>query len=440
MEKEKKKIIDFDNKQNVSPMNMYRVVKFGGTTVREHATACLVNEASRKDTVVVVSAISNLTTCLLRRKIPLAITMFHAWCRQLLRLEPDKIKNLQACVNMMQDPGISGAELASFGEKITVEAITEYLNSRGIRAQALWADRDGVVEGSGPDEYHARLDEVNVQSIMACLSRGHVPIVTGYCGFAAQEKGGPDKTILLGRNGSDLTAAAIASAMRCYECVIYTDVPGVMTTDPKLCSSARVMSTIHPLEAEAAAFHGASVLHYATIQAMNGADLVVRSPSSLGTCISKSATRNKPITMLACTKNRRAVRIRCKPNTPGFAFTVFAATNDSNINVEMISQTSSQTSMLLVVHSEDAEKAAAAIASRIGGAQIQVSEPMAVITVIGLGMVNTPGVSRSIYEALSNINVRASAQGTTELSISICVDMEHFRQAVKALHELIVEE
>ena len=260
----------------------------------------------------------------------------------------------------------------------------------------------------------------------------------------------------LGRGGSDYSGAIFAAYTDSDELVIWTDVDGVMTTDPRIDKRARVLPSISYTEVGELAFYGAKVLHPKTVQPIlkRGIPMRVRNtfnPAHPGTLIEQ--TGEPCHTVIKAVTSVRSVSLvtvsgRGMIGVPGIAGRTFLATARSGGNILMISQASSEQSFCFVVTDDRVDAARRNIESELAKEierqdveSVDVLAEVAIVTVVGAGMRGTPGVAGRVFTVLgeSRINVVAIAQGSSECSISFVIDEHNLEKAVVALHDLALE-
>jgi aspartokinase/homoserine dehydrogenase 1 len=366
----------------------------------------------------------------------------------------DEYTELCQAINVLGEatPRIRDA-VTAFGEKMSARLIAMALQEQKINAKHVDAS-DIIVT----DENHQsaapvwELTEQNMRNTMIpLLDSGVVPVVTGFIGATAT-----GVVTTLGRGGSDFSGAIFAAGTQSDELIIWTDVDGVMTTDPRVDRRARVLPYVSYQEVGELAYYGAKVLHPKTVQPiMNlGMPLYVRNtfnPDHPGTLIGPtpqpSSTIIKAVTSV---KNVSMVTIggRGMIGVPGIAGRAFSATASAGANILMISQSSSEQSMCFVVTDEKAletresllEEFKFEIASQ-NIESVEVSDRVVIVTVVGSGMRGTPGVAGRVFTALGTefVNVLAIAQGSSECSISFVVDQDELQRAVLILHDLALE-
>ena len=338
--------------------------------------------------------------------------------------------------------------LYAMGEKLAVRLLATALRAHGLKAVHVDADtfletddRFGEAEPLG-----AVADRTIVATLGAYLDAGVIPVVTGFVGRA------PDgATTTLGRGGSDFTATLVAAALRADEVTIWTDVPGVFTTDPRVVPGARVIPQLHYREAAEMSYYGAKVLHQRTMIPVAAHRIPVRTrdtfhPELAGTTVDGGFTPGShPVKAITAVKAQSLLAIEGKgmAGVPGVAASAFRALAERNISVTMISQSSSESSITLVVPADQARDAEAALKgvfrpqlSRGDIEEVVRRDGVALVAAVGLGMANTPGVAARVFRALARerINVLAIAQGSSELNISLSVEEDHAPAAIRVLH------
>jgi aspartate kinase len=278
-----------------------------------------------------------------------------------------------------------------------------------------------------------------------------VPVITGFIG--ATENGA---STTLGRGGSDYSGAIIGAALDADEVAIYTDVDGVMTTDPRLTPDARVIPMISYAEMGELAYFGAKVLHPRTIRPVVERQIPLRirntfNPTHAGTLVVDEVQPNgRAIKAVTSIKGMSMITVegRGMIGVPGVAARAFGAVASTGTSVPLITQASSEQSICFAIPSEAADQVLSALqrnfALEISERDIDrvwTTEEVAIITAVGSGTRNTPGVAGKIFSKLGekDINVLAIAHGSSDVSISMVVDTQDTEPAVKALHELIVQ-
>ncbi len=346
--------------------------------------------------------------------------------------------------------------VASLGERMSIRLLAAMVNEAGVKAK--WIESaEFVVTNAHFQNAHPDF-KVTTEKTRAVLNplmdEGIIPVTTGFIGAT------PDGVITtLGRGGSDYSAAIIGRALPADEVWIWTDVDGVMTTDPRIVSSAKTLPEISYGEIAELAYYGAKVLHPKTIRPIIDAGIGLRicntfNPSHAGTRLTANAKSNgkvngQVVKAVTAIRKQRLVTIegRGMLGVPGVAARAFGAVASTGTSVPLITQASSEQSICFAVPAETASKVVStleeAFAHEIEDDDIDrvwSTDDISIITVVGAGMRHTPGVAGKVFSQLgnNNVNVLAIAQGSSEVSISLVVDAADTENAVKALHELIV--
>jgi len=278
-----------------------------------------------------------------------------------------------------------------------------------------------------------------------------VPVVTGFIG--ATEDG---VITTLGRGGSDYSAAILGAGLQAEEVWIWTDVDGVMTADPRIVADARTIQQLTFREIGELAYYGAKVVHPKTMQPLIEAGIPIWvkntfNPDGSSTLLvqDQTTTRNGAIKAVTSIKGQSLITIegRGMLGVPGVAARAFGAVAATGTSVPLITQASSEQSICFAVPLKSAENVVNALndafSKELANKDIDyiwATDEVVIITIVGAGMRNTPGIAGKIFSKLgsNSINVIAIAQGSSEVSISLVIDREDGDRAVCALHELIV--
>ena len=366
----------------------------------------------------------------------------------------DEHVELCEAVNMLSEitPRIHD-KMVSFGERLSSRLVAAVLNHHGTRSQSYDAGRflvtDNQYQRAEPnmEETRRRVQE----RLCPLLEDGTVPVITGFIGAT------PDGSITtLGRGGSDYSASIFAACSDSDELMIWTDVDGVMTTDPRIDRRARVLPYISYTEVGELAFYGARVIHPKTVQPIINQLIPMRvrntfNPSHPGTFIGPDATPlSTVIKAVTSIRNVSMLTVSGKGmlGVPGIAGRTFIATAGAGASILMISQSSSEQSFCYTVIDERARAVQAAVESELSHEisqqdvdRIDIMADVVIVTVVGTGMRGTPGVAGRVFTALGNasVNVISIAQGGSECSISFVVNEADLDRAVYVLHELALE-
>ena len=350
--------------------------------------------------------------------------------------------------------------VASLGERMSLRLLGAIAEDTGVKVKVIESSEFVVTnshfQNAHPD-YEATTQKTR-QCLNPLLDEGIVPITTGFIGAT------PEGVITtLGRGGSDYSAAIIGSVLPADEVWIWTDVDGVMTTDPRIVSAAKTLPEISYNEIAELAYYGAKVLHPKTIRPVVEAGIGLRicntfNPSHPGTRLTANGPSNgkankggQVIKAVTAIRKQKLVTIegRGMLGVPGVAARAFGAVASTGTSVPLITQASSEQSICFAVPSEAANQVLDALQRNFA---IEISErdidrvwatdEIAIITAVGAGTRNTPGVAGQIFSKLgdNDINVLAIAHGSSDVSISMVVETKDTEPAVKALHELIVGE
>lgn len=350
-----------------------------------------------------------------------------------------------ALAHLAETPPAMHDRVHSIGERLAVELIAGALTKRGLASLARSAD--AFLETSGDfgeaDPVTFRADARTAAALRSVLADGAVPIVTGFFGL------GPDGDIrLLGRGGSDLSASLLASALDAQKLVIWTDVAGVYTADPRLVPEARRIDWLSYREAGEMAYFGSKVLHPRTMIPVIEKDIPIEVRSSIeptagGTTI-RGGTSSEHI---AVSVIRDVTLIGLEgagmAGVAGVSARLFGALAAAGVSVILISQSSSEASITVAVRNTDADAAVGAIRNEFRldlarGLIQQVSErpDLSVITAVGAMLNHRVGAAASIMGACARakVNILAITQGSSELSVSIVVEGKDVQRAARSLH------
>lgn len=462
------------------------VMKFGGTSVgtagaMAQAGRIVSQETKNRDrVVVVVSALSGVTDMLIAgaksaatgdengyREIAETLRARHHEMAATLVSGPEERKMIEetidsylaefsrmcasvAVLRELTPRALDG--IVSFGERLSACLLAGFLRDQGIRSEAVDATElivtDRTFQNAVPlaDLTRARVAD----RLVPLLEKGVVPVVTGFIG--ATEDGIPTT---LGRGGSDYTAAILGDMLDSDAAWIFTDVDGVMTADPRIVPDAHVIPDISYAEVGELAYFGAKVLHPRAIRPVidRGIPVWVKNtfnPDALGTRIVRTPQNTdgtvKAVTMID-DLTMINVRGRGMIGVPGIAGRTFSAVARANANVLMISQASSEQSICFAVPTKSApavvaslEKALAHELARRDIDCIWSQDELVIITAVGAGVRDTPGVDGRIFGALgkAGINVLAIAQGSSECSVSLVVNAADAITAVRQIHKEVI--
>lgn len=330
--------------------------------------------------------------------------------------------------------------LLSTGEVVSSALLTMALHELGVDAVSLTGQQAGI----STDASHARARIANIRAdrMERELAEGRVVIVAGFQGVNE----GLDVTTL-GRGGSDTTAVALAAALHADACEIYTDVAGIYTADPRVCSEARPLRDIGYEEMLELATTGARVMHARAVElgALFGVDILVKStfnPDAPGTIIRKETVMEQGNKVRAIAHENRVgkVTVRGVPDQPGIAARIFEPLAEAGVSVDTIVQNASVerlTDLTFTVEPGDIERAVEvmqALLPQIGAAEIVTADNLGTVSVVGTGMASAPGYAAKMFRALFDEGVNVEMISTGDIRITCVVDADRVADAVRALH------
>ena len=287
----------------------------------------------------------------------------------------------------------------------------------------------------------ARILDVEVSKITSELNQGIVPVITGFQGM--NENG--DITTL-GRGGSDTTGVALAVALNADECQIYTDVDGIFTTDPRVCSKARLLKEVSFEEMLELSSSGAKVLQLRSVEYASKFNLPIRVLSSFnegdGTLVQeeKNIMERPIVSGISSIDTEAKLTIRGVPDVPGIAAKILSPISEAGIEVDVIVQNISAdncTDFTFTVDKGDAENAKEILQKTsvsLGGGLVEVDHDIAKISVVGRGMRAHAGVASKMFQALAKDEINISMITTSEIKISVVIKESEMKKAVTALH------
>jgi aspartate kinase len=394
-----------------------RVQKYGGTSVadieRINAVADRVKKAhDQGDSVVVVlSAMAGVTDSLIALAKKASKT-------------PDK-RELDV--------------LLATGEQTTAALLAMILKSQGYKAKSFLGFQAGIQTNRTAGK--ARIMEINGKNIKSALDEGNIAVVAGFQGADT------DGTITtLGRGGSDTSAVAIASSLKADVCEIFTDVDGVYTTDPRICSSARKIEKISYEEMLEMAILGAKVLQIRSVEFAKKYNVPVHVRSAFneeeGTMVVNESSDMESVVVsgITCDMNESRITMKRVPDQPGISAKIFAPLAEADISVDMIIQNTrfgGETDVTFTVTKDDFQKAkeiSQIVSKEIGAHEILTAEDIAKVSVIGLGMKSHSGVAATMFKTLASENINIRLISTSEIRISCVILAKYAELAVRTLH------
>jgi len=456
------------------------VIKYGGTSISAtkdiQAVAKHLNELSKKNQIVVVcSATSGTTDDLIEisesikkenkskaEQLASKITNRHKQLakqtikksdirKKLLSKFDEDFNELVALIDGMVLLGEVTPRtmdyLFSFGERLSIKLVSSAINDSGIKSVPLTGKEVGIVTDSNFGESKPLIDTTRLRvskTVDALFSKKTIPVVGGFVG--ADQHG---HVTTFGRGGSDYSATIVGSCIKADEIWLMSDVDGLMTADPKIVKNAKLLKEVSYIEAIEMALFGAKQIHPRTFEPLITKKIPMKIRSSFnikneGTLVSAS-TSSAVKNTVKCVSNVRNnglidVQGGSMVGTPGTAAKIFATLAKAGINVMMISQNPSESSITIVVKNADLDKAVSALEMELLGKiikKLDVTTDVAIIALIGSGMRGTVGVASKVFGAIekNKVNVSMITQGSSELNLAFVVKNSDTNTAVRALHD-----
>lgn len=396
---------------------MLIVKKFGGTSVANKerifnvARRCIADYQKGNDVVVVLSAMGKMTDELIA-----------------------KARDI--------NPSASKRELdmlLTTGEQTSAALMAMAMGALGVPAISLNAFQ---IQMHTTSKYgNARLKGIDSDRIQTELENRKIVIVTGFQGINKY-----DDYTTLGRGGSDTTAVALAAVLHADLCEIYTDVDGVYTADPRVVKNARKLKEITYDEMLDLATAGAGVLHNRSVEMAKkyGVRLVVRSSlnESEGTVVKEEVDVERMLVSgVALDKKAARISVMGLKDEPGIAFRLFQILAKNNINVDIILQSIGRENtkdISFTVNEEEADEVVALIEenkSRITAKEVNCNKSVAKVSIVGAGMMSNPGVAAKMFEALYSRGININMISTSEIRITVLVNLKDGERAMNAIHE-----
>ena len=394
------------------------VLKFGGTSVGtidriKKVTNIITKYVKKKYKVIVVSsAMSGATNDLV-----------------------NKSKNISN--------NFSNAEydvLVSSGEQVACALIAGRLIHKGYKSRSWMGWQIPIITDN--NHKYSIINQVYRRNIIKYLKSGGIPIVTGFQGI-----NGEGRVTTIGRGGSDASAIIMAKLFKAEKCIIYTDVEGVYTTDPKKLKKAKKIRVISYEEMLEMASLGAKVMQPVSIQdaRLSRIDIEVKSSfkNKSGTLITKrkNIINRSIITGISSTQNDAKVTLVGIKDKPGIAASIFKPLSESSINVDMVVQNISangkETDLTFTIKSDDLSKTRKITNSnkKIKYKKLLFDKNVSKVSIIGVGMITTPGVTYRMFQALAKHKINIQVISTSEIKISVLIDKKNIKKAIVALHK-----
>ena len=395
------------------------VLKFGGTSVgnieniKKVANIIKKRHEENNEVIVIVSAMSGTTN--------------------------DLAKKANSVSKNFDDKELD--VLLSSGEQASSALLSGAIIDLGIQARSWLGWQVPIITNDKHTSSH--IIKINTKEILKYISNGGVAVIAGFQGITEN-----DRITTLGRGGSDLSAVAIAKFFETDSCEIYTDVEGILTTDPNIHGKAKKIEKISYEEMLEMASLGAKVMQPSAVQAsmIDNIPIHVRSTFSekVGTKIvsEDNIDYKKSVTGIAYSKNNAKVSIVGVVDKPGVAADIFEPIGKNNINIDMVIQNTSLdgkiANITFTIKQEDLKKTLSIIEKnkeKINYKKITHDDKLAKVSIIGAGMITSPGVTHKMFRSLANEKINILAISTSEIKISVLVQEDFTQKAVKKLHE-----
>ena len=459
---------------------MKLVLKFGGTSIVSAANirnvANIIKSLSKENKIIpVFSAISGVTDDLIRitthvrnrnresanslaKKIIRTHTDISNQCVKNPKIRKELVGKMQADLRELEEllHGMlligevtpkSSDYLISFGERLSVNLVAFALNDIGVKAVPLTGKDVGIVTDANFGEAKPLMDttRLHVSHKIGDLSAKKIMPVIG--GFAGADQHGNITTF--GRGGSDYTATIIASSIKADEVWLMSDVDGLMTTDPKIVKNAKLIEEVSYIEAMEMALFGAKQIHPRALEPLVAKKIPLRirntfnmkNPGTLVTA-DPSPDTQKTVKCVSAIRHTGLIDVRggSMVGAPGTAATIFSTLAKAGVNVMMISQSPSESSISIIVKKNDLDGAVNALEMNLLGKiikKVDVTLDVSIIALIGSGMRCITGVASKVFTAVGKrgVNVIMIAQGSSELNIAFVVKDSDCNAAVQALHD-----
>lgn len=460
------------------------VMKFGGSCLKDeesfkHTVSIIKKYLKKSKLIIVASAINGITDQLLEfynksndlelkgdlildqiyerhSKIVNDLLPENSEYREItiefLKQNVRELNNLGHVINLLRPSNNLQDLIVSYGEKLSTFILCTYLNSLGFKSEFIPSDEIIETDDNFGNAFPLLngTEELVTKRMMPLLKSSlcDIACITGYFGSTKDKK-----ITTLGRGGTDLTAAVLAYSLRAfYRCkvVYWKDVRGFLDVDPKMCDKAVLLRKISYIEAKELAFFGTKVLHPLCLDISEKGKFTSEIRSFYDpytdefTMITQEFTKDVSA-IKAISYIYRLSMVTIKSGTmislPKTASKLFSLLDENNITIKFISQSSSENNITFVILMEDSMKVSSLLRnSEYFGKQwfsIKIDNNISLIAVIGAGMMYTPGIAGKIFTTLgnNNINVRAIAQGSSELNFTIIIERENCKNAINVLYD-----
>jgi aspartate kinase len=342
-------------------------------------------------------------------------------------------------------------QIASTGEQVSVGLLAIALQAIGVKAKSYTGWQVPVKTDSAYSK--ARIESIDDARIRKDLESGYVVVVTGFQGIDADHN-----ITTLGRGGSDTSAVAIAAALNAQECLIYTDVDGVYTTDPRIVPEAKRLEKVTFEEMLEMASLGSKVLQIRSVEfagkykvktrvlsSLTDPDIALAEEAQSGTLITyeeDETMEQAVISGIAFNRDEAKVTVAGVPDKPGIAYKILGPIAAANIDVDMIIQNASHDGMTdfsFTVHRNELDKALEVLKSDVQSViqarSISGAKDICKVSVVGIGMRSHVGIASTMFETLSKEGINIQMISTSEIKISVVIDDKYMELAVRALHK-----
>ncbi|MDE1728952.1 MAG: aspartate kinase [Thaumarchaeota archaeon] len=459
---------------------MKLVLKFGGTSVSSpqniQNVSTLIKKLTKEHKIIpVFSAISGVTDDLIRithliqnrnkeaasslaKKIIKIHTDIAEQCVKNSKIKKDLISKMKADLDEFEDllHGMlllgevtprSSDYMISFGERLSINLVAFTLNEMGVKAIPLTGKDVGIVTDSNFGGAKPLMDTTRLHvshTVEDLLQKKAMPVIGGFAG--ADQHG---NITTFGRGGSDYTATIIASSIKADEVWLMSDVDGLMTTDPKIVKDAKLIKEVSYIEAMEMALFGAKYIHPRALEPLVAKKIPLRirntfNIDNLGTLVTATpqADTQKTVKCVSTIRHTGLIDVRggSMVGAPGTAATIFSILAKEGINIMMISQSPSESSISIIVKKNDLDKAVNALEMNLLGKvikKVDVTVDVSILALIGSGMRGITGVASKVFTAVAKkgVNVIMIAQGSSELNLAFVVKDSDCNAAVQALHD-----
>ena len=394
------------------------VLKFGGTSVGSlekiiKVSKIIISYVKKKYKVIVVSsAMSGVTNELLSKT------------KKIARNFPNDEKDV----------------ILSTGEQISCALIAGKLRDFGYTSRSWLGWQLPIITRGNYSS--SRIIKIKKNKILNYIKKGGIPIITGFQGV-----NNDFRITTLDRGGSDTSAILCAKFFKAEKCIIYTDVKGIYTTDPKLIKNAKKINKISYEEMLEMASLGAKVMQPASIQEarLNRIEIDVRSTFSktVGTTITKKKNifSNNTIRGISYTKNDAKLTLIGVKDKPGIAASIFKPLYENSINVDMVVQNVSaggkETDLTFTIKLEDLKKTEKLVKNNkyINYRKLIINKNVSKVSIVGVGMITTPGITYRMFKALAKKRINIEVISTSEIKISVLIDKKNLKKSVEILHQ-----